>query len=215
MSKKISLILATSAILSVVAPTAGRVASASEVSPTSVVAVEGNEEVVKNDLYIAFEKELAQLTQETFSTSSAASSNVSPEQLEALMLKYEGATMTVTVPQQNDGITRAAAAQSASYQQRLVNGGLNFYATSRAGLNALRSDLNGLRVTVLGGGAVYGAMGAWILVAGAAIVATNITSAANGVSAFIQAGRTRGGARITLSEGFPINSITSQVQASI
>ncbi|OJF90271.1 hypothetical protein [Alkalibacterium sp. 20] len=120
---------------------------------------------------------------------------------------YEGAEVEVMVN------------ATSSYQTKFVRGGVNSFARSRAGLNALRSEMNGTATSLrvfgtVGGHAFGGIVGSLLGLVASNVLANNINAGANGVSKFIQAGRYSGGARVTLTEGFPISNISTVYEAT-
>jgi len=186
--------------------------------PSYIAAAEENDvtviqdeiEIIKNEKYIEFEKELVELKQKrAFSlyTLSHSNENTYNEDMFSLISKYEGAEVEVMVN------------ATSSYQTKFVRGGVNSFARSRAGLNALRSEMNGTATSLrvfgtVGGHAFGGIVGSFLGLVASNVLANNINAGANGVSKFIQAGRYSGGARVTLTEGFPISNISTVYEAT-
>lgn len=201
-------------------------ATSTFITPTVAKAAENQDysvdyEIVKNDLYLQFEEELTELVASNQSTPSALNSfskqsiapvlnqdnSISEEQLFYLVEKYDGAELTAIVNAKS------------VYTSKFVKGGINSYATSYQNLNILRSDLKTNATMLRIGGTLVGTVGGLVGTLVGAVtgdhLAGNCDDAAAGVSAFIQGGYTRGGARVTLTEGFPINNIDSIYEAVI
>jgi len=218
LKNKFKYVFATLSLLSLTTSTliTPTVAKASEKQEYSI-----DYEIVKNDLYLQFEEELANLVASNQSTVSISNSisnqstfsalsqdnSISEEQIFSLIEKYDGAEVSAVVNAQ------------AIYTSKFVNGGVNSYATSYIGLNTLRSDMRSNATALRVGGTLFGTFGGLVGALAGAIagdyLADNVDDGADGLSAFIQAGYTRGGARVTLTEGFPINHIDSIYEAVI
>lgn len=206
MFKKSNFVLATTAILALTAPSITTVASANEIDPIEVVDKTDNVKIEKNDLYIALEKELEELTQNndisTFRTTSTK--GISQDQAMYLLEKYDGAEATVT---------RAADA----FSEKFVNGGVNTYATTYTGLNAIRDNFSAAG-TLVGGSVGAAAFGGPIGIAYSLFgtpIAAQFLRGAEVASDWIQGGHTSGGVRVTYTDAFAIDNINSQLEAVI
>lgn len=169
-------------------------------------------EIIKNDKYIQFEKEYSILQEakankvSTFSTGNKAA--LSEEEFYTLVQKYDGAEKTVVVN------------STTLYQEKFVQGGINFFATTYSGMQQLRSDLattaTGLQVSgFLTGALAGGLLGAFVGLLGSDILAERVRDGSNHIQSWLNAGYSRGGTRITLTESFPISYIDSIYQARI
>ncbi|WP_217925406.1 hypothetical protein, partial [Enterococcus gallinarum] len=99
----------------------------------------------KNDQYIKFEKEFSQLqNQRNTEFKTRVYSQSTQKAAFNLIKKYDGDEIT---------IMRAVA----KYSTKFVNGGVNSFATSKSGLQQLRTDLATTATLLLANGTVGGA----------------------------------------------------------
>lgn len=203
------LIVSASVMLLISSFTSLSPVSAAETPTVDQVKVNDQMKVYKNEKYEALEKELAEMQNNKISTFRVGN-NPSLTEKEFLYLseKYDGAEMTVIV--QN----------AVYYQEKFINGGGNYYASSRGGMSQLRSDLAttavGLRASgTLSGLALGGPLGAFIGFLGSDVLANRISDGSDIMRQWINAGRNQGGVRITLTEAFAIAGINSTVQTPI
>ena len=212
MSKTIKSLLISATLLSATIPALSNVQSVEASESVDIEQINDDVEVIKNDKYLQFEQELAKIQKseglkETDKNArintlkTPENSNISAEQFFELVEKFDGAEATVV------------SAQAASYSQKFVNGGVNAFAHSNSGLHILYGDLREAALKVRVGGVVGGSLGGVIggLIGGVSgyALSRNIYKAADGVYEFIDKGYKAGGARFTLTNGFPIGYLTS------
>ncbi|KPG72200.1 hypothetical protein [Enterococcus sp. RIT-PI-f] len=202
--KLLTLALASSFIISPIFLSSS-IASASEVTTTE----ESDGVVVtKNEQYLKFEAELLTLQkQQKNEFSSRLYTDSTKEAATNLIEKYEGAEISV-------------AKASVQYTCKFVNGGLNSFATTKTGLQQLRTDLATTATLLLtngtlGGATIAGPLGALVGLVGGGILGQTARGASNTMQSWINAGSSKGGVRITIVEQFAISNINSQTQAKI
>lgn len=165
--------------------------------------------VIKNEKYLELEEELAEIQNNKISTFSVKNAqSLNEEEFLYLAEKYDGAEMTITVK------------NAVYYQEKFINGGINFYASSSGGMSQLRSDLAstavGLKATgTVTGLALGGPLGAIVGFFGSDVLSNRLSEASSIMRQWINVGRTQGGVRITLTETFAIAGINSTVQTPI
>ncbi|WP_319468273.1 hypothetical protein [uncultured Trichococcus sp.] len=141
-------------------------------------------EIIKNDKYIQFEEEYSSLQEakankfSTFSTGNRAT--LSEEEFYSLVQKYDGAEKTVVVN------------STTLYQEKFVQGGINFFATTYSGMQQLRSDLattaTGLQVSgFLTGALAGGFLGAFVGLLGSDILADRVRDGSNHIQSWLNA----------------------------
>lgn len=174
---------------------------------TSVHAAEDQPiiEIEKNSKWVDFENELSSRRTKR---SLDGENTISQEEYFRLVEKYDGAKAVVRV-------NRAVA-----FSEQLVNGGYNAFATSRSGMESLRSGYGTTAALLVANGTVGGAMaggpaGALVGAIGANVLAGYFRSANSDMKRWLDVGSSKGGCRITLTEEFPISSLGSTTQSAI
>ena len=213
MSKTIKTLLISATLLSATIPALSNVQSVEASESVNIEQINDDVEVIKNEKYLQFEQELAKIQKseglkETDKNArintlkTPENSNISAEQFFELVEKFDGAEATV--------VTAQAAA---SYTTRFINGGVNSFTHSEPGLNVLYNDLGNSAAALRAGRAVGGflgkVMGGFSGIFIPRSLARHVSSAADGVYEFIAKGYDAGGARFTLTDGFPIGYLTS------
>lgn len=169
-----------------------------------------------NEQWKEFSKECKLLSQQ----------NLPEDQLSAkmqdLLNKYDGAEADI---QLNDaGATNEVGLRSitkpASVHEKIVKGGVNDFAGSTSALAKLRTYYGLIQDELVTGGAVVGVISAGlfgaIFGAGAGgILSVRSGSAQSDVKTMINNGKSNGGCRITLTDEFPIASLTSTSQSKL
>ena len=189
-------------------PTSTVLAAEAKQDPETIIAKENESDYyVKNDLYLQFEKEMAELLaskENNISTYSSEKSPVTEEEVFQLIDKYEGAEVTVLAT----GVSHS-----------LVNGGVNSFATNKTAMKTLANTYtNNANIAVAGGtlvGLPLGVFGALVAAFSSGALASKFTNAANIMNSWYSSSATQGGVRLTLTETFAISSASSTAKATI
>lgn len=97
-----------------------------------------------------------------------------------------------------------------------MNGGYNAFATSRSGMESLRSGYGTTAALLVANGTVGGAMaGGPAGAIGANVLAGYFRYANSDMKRWLDVDSSKGGCRITLTEEFPISSLGSTTQSAI
>ncbi|MDR3242060.1 MAG: glycine zipper family protein [Lactobacillaceae bacterium] len=133
----------------------------------------------------------------------------SKEVCQSLLTEYDGAERDIIFVGAGTGWT-----------EKIVNGGDNTYATTKAGLANLRDSWGLSAVAMIGAGggagtAIAGIPGAIIggLIGNA--LSGYCKDAQNDMKKWIDVGSTKGGARVTLTAEFPIDSVDTTTQCKV
>lgn len=200
-----------SVLSTVFVPTTAVFAAENNDEATSIILTEKESDgFVKNDLYLQFEAELAELQESkdnsvsTYSLKSSTDSEVTKAELFELVEKYEGAEVSV---------------MATGVSHKFVNGGVNSFGTTKAAMRTLASTYaNNANIVVAGGtlaGLPLGVFGALIGAFSSSALAGKFTNASNIMSRWVSSKSTKGGVRLTLTETFAISSAGSTAKATI
>lgn len=174
---------------------------------TSVVEKNGAYEVTtKNYLYENFEKELAVVKH---------NGELTKEKLFELISKYEGAEKIVRYT--DDMYSRAS---TEGFVENFISGGVNNFAYNRQGIENLRSYYAECSALILVDGTGVGAylggpFGAILGAFGGGFLSARLNDARGYMVQWFDVGSHKGGARVTLTESFPIDYKFSINQARI
>ena len=172
-------------------------------------------ETKSNDLYKAFLKKIN--SAEFKNEFNSLSDSEKEKKITDLFIEFEGAEVSLAVVDNNSFSTARASNPNYSqtgWTEKFVNGGLNDYATTKAGLKNLKGYYNYCKGVALGstpsfGAAIGGGMGALAGLLTGSVLYARLNTGESLCSSYINAGKTKGGARMTVTDCFKINSINS------
>ncbi|MDT2750975.1 glycine zipper family protein [Enterococcus thailandicus] len=223
--KKVKLIitmLSCMLLLSILAPGTSQVIYASEnddsIETNKMFQPEKITILDSNNLYKAFVNEInSPEMKEQIALHEESQKTI--DLIQSLIVKYDGAEVKMCYAVQTLGDYIVPLGNG--WSEKFVNGGINEYATTKAGLANLRDYLGGAAVGFAVNGAAYGAviggvMGAVVgVIIGAGILSNRCNQGQADIKVMINKGRTKGGVRLTLTAEFPICSLDSQTQCAI
>ncbi|MFR3751123.1 MAG: hypothetical protein ACLTWV_14985 [Intestinibacter bartlettii] len=172
-------------------------------------------ETKSNDLYKAFLKKIN--SAEFKNEFNSLSDSEKEKKITDLFIEFEGAEVSLAVVD-NDSFSTARASNpnysQTGWTEKFVNGGLNDYATTKAGLKNLKGYYNYCKGVALGsttsfGAAIGGGMGALAGLLTGSVLYARLNTGESLCSSYINAGKTKGGVRMTVTDCFKINSINS------
>jgi len=172
-------------------------------------------ETKSNDLYKAFLKKIN--SAEFKNEFNSLSDSEKEKKITDLFIEFEGAEVSLAVVDNNSFSTARASNPNYSqtgWTEKFVNGGLNDYATTKAGLKNLKGYYNYCKGVALGsttsfGAAIGGGMGALAGLLTGSVLYARLNTGESLCSSYINAGKTKGGVRMTVTDCFKINSINS------
>lgn len=172
-------------------------------------------ETKSNDLYKAFLKKINSV--EFKNEFNSLSDSEKEKKITDLFIEFEGAEVSLAVVDNNSFSTARASNPNYSqtgWTEKFVNGGLNDYATTKAGLKNLKGYYNYCKGVALGsttsfGAAIGGGMGALAGLLTGSVLYARLNTGESLCSSYINAGKTKGGVRMTVTDCFKINSINS------
>ncbi len=172
-------------------------------------------ETKSNDLYKAFLKKINSV--EFKNEFNSLSDSEKKKKITDLFIEFEGAEVSLAVVDNNSFSTARASNPNYSqtgWTEKFVNGGLNDYATTKAGLKNLKGYYNYCKGVALGsttsfGAAIGGGMGALAGLLTGSVLYARLNTGESLCSSYINAGKTKGGVRMTVTDCFKINSINS------
>lgn len=172
-------------------------------------------ETKSNDLYKAFLKKIN--SAEFKNEFNSLSDSEKEKKITDLFIEFEGAEVSLAVVD-NDSFSTARASNpnysQTGWTEKFVNGGLNDYATTKAGLKNLKGYYNYCKGVALGsttsfGAAIGGGMGALAGLVTGSVLYARLNTGEGLCSSYINAGKTKGGVRMTVTDCFKISSINS------
>lgn len=172
-------------------------------------------ETKSNDLYKAFFEKIN--SAEFKNEFNSLSDSEKEKKITDLFIEFEGAEVSLAVVD-NDSFSTARASNpnysQTGWTEKFVNGGLNDYATTKAGLKNLKGYYNYCKGVALGsttsfGAAIGGGMGALAGLLTGSVLYARLNTGESLCSSYINAGKTKGGVRMTVTDCFKINSINS------
>ena len=172
-------------------------------------------ETKSNDLYKAFLKKIN--SAEFKNEFNSLSDSEKEKKITDLFIEFEGAEVSLAVVDNNSFSTARASNPNYSqtgWTEKFVNGGLNDYATTKAGLKNLKGYYNYCKGVALGsttsfGAAIGGGMGALAGLLTGSVLYARLNTGESLCSSYINAGKTKGGVRMSVTDCFKINSINS------
>ncbi|QBO37380.1 hypothetical protein EQG49_13335 [Periweissella cryptocerci] len=166
-----------------------------------------------NELWDNLQVALNDLT--ASSSYSNSSDKAKANQIQSLLTKYDGAEVSYEFAD-NVGDTRVLTVEG--FYEKITKGGVNDFASSKKALPKLRSYYGRIEIAGAEGvglGAASGPIGALLLVSGSTVLIERANAAQSDIKAWIAKGSSKGGARITVTDEFPISSLKSIKQAKI
>jgi len=119
-----------------------------------------------------------------------------------------------------DGADFNSVGSTSDWNEHVQDGGMNCFGYTKKGLDYIRSDASTAADLCKVGGATAGAamgglIGVIIGAAGGSVISGHLSGGASIMAQWIQAGSTKGGCRITLTDHFPIDSVNSQTSCKV
>lgn len=171
-------------------------------------------ENIDSEKYNVIDNEKSKELQNAIKLKQDENNNISKEDFQQLLNKYEGAQRTFNPKYSTRGVNHNG------FTEEVVKGGLNYFASSSNGLAHMRDYMGGANTALVLEGAGIGAYvggpaGALVGAMGAELFGKRCGEAYEDSKAWIEAGSNKGGVRLTATAEFPIDQLSSIKQTKI